>query len=218
MTYTAPDLDKRMDAIREWATWAAGCKVVWIDQSDRDRIREPREYWGELRPRRISTLGTDEIVHVDLEPTADPGDLPLEHPRQDVVYSLKVIEFDLRFKARDQRHLRSAWYAAVKAQTRIKNPYALEKWFKPLCWGVAEVGDVLNMGEIMIHDDRIEGSAIFTFNMSTTISDTDAAAVGTWIEKVEISSKDEQGNPGLIQADGVTPLDPSLQFDKEVIG
>lgn len=200
-----PDLDQKMDAIKKWLRWCTEIEVVWIDQDDGGRVRESQKVWGELRPRRIVTLGVDETRYEDVDNLA--GDA--RYPRQDTIIGQRQLMLELRTKSRDQNHRQSAWYAATRAQLRVRYLYGKNKWLAPFDLSLATVADVVNMPEIKIKNDRIEDIANLEFTLNTFLCDKDTAAIGTWIEHVEVSSD--------LKNAGGTSLDPSIQLDKELM-
>jgi hypothetical protein len=198
-----PDLDKKMEAVRDWLAWCSESNIIWIDQKDGGNFRKANRVWGELRPRQITRQGTDEIRYEDVDNQA--GDA--EFPRQDVLISWRQIAFELRMRSRDQEHRQSAWYAATRADARSSHRYGRNRWLKPMDLAFADAEAVVNMPTIIEWDDRIEDVANWEFRLNTFLCDRDAAAVGTWIESIEVSSN--------IRNVVGEPLDASLQLNEE---
>ena len=201
MTYQHPDLPEKFDKLREALEWASGCEVVWLLQDDGGRVREPNEVWGELQIFSMSNLGTDDVIYTE---SGDP-----DNPRQDVVVGYRLINFQLRFRSRNNEHANSSWYAASKTQTRLNSPYSRTAFLEPLCMGLASHVSITEVLGGVTFDQRIEGATIVEFSITTAVTDIDAAAIGSWIEAVEVTSrmKDVIGDD----------LPASLQWDEELI-
>lgn len=202
-----PDLPKRLDALKEAVAWASGVKVVWMDQDDGGRVKEPNTPWIALRPRRIKETAPPGIRHEDLETAETEG--TLTNPRQEITISYKEIDFEARARSRRQDHSMSGWYAATRLQSRITKSYIRNKWYKPYNLAISNVGDVVNMPRDLIYDDRMEDIAIFEFSVETILCDRDESELGTWIDRCLVTSGFNMGD---------TPLDSSLQLDDEVMG
>lgn len=194
-----PDLDQKFDALREALEWAAGCKVVWINQKDGGRVREPREVWAELKPRMIQNIGKEIRNEIRVNDAVTP--------RQELLIGRRVIAFELRFKSRNQEHKRSAWYAASRAQLRLGSRYIKGTWLQPFNWGLATVGEIVDLEQYVL--DRAEDVANLEFDLNTFVTDKDASAIGTWIEHVEVSSN-KLRHTAAIQANGAIQLDEEL--------
>lgn len=203
-----PDLPKRLDALKEAIEWASEVKVVWMDQDDGGRVKEPNKAWIELRPRRFRETAPPGIRHEDLETAETEG--TLTNPRQEVTISYKEIDFEARARSRRQDHPLTGWYAAVRLQSRITKSYALGKWYKPNNLAISNIGEVFNMPRELMYDDRKENLAIFEFSVETILCDKDEADLGTWIDRCEVTSD--------FKIDENTSLDSSLQLDDEVMG
>lgn len=204
MTLGYPDLSKRLDAIRDAVAWASKVKVLWIDQTDRVRAREANIPWIELQPRRIEKTNRTDVMHLDLETAGTEG--TLEFPRQEVSVSHCTIHLQARGRSRSQRPLESGWYALTRVQNRINTTYPKNKWIRPNNLAFSEMGsEVLNMPTLQINDNRIENNAILEFAYDTVLCEVDAANVGTWIDRVLVSSD-------------IQTMDDSLQLDEEVMG
>lgn len=201
MAFDYPDFPEKFDAFRKAIEVASGCPIFWKFQSSEGRHREANRVWGELKPFSILPIGVDWIANVD----EGVGDFP----RVEVLLGYRRIVFQLNFVSRSQEHITSAWYAAVNAQSRIRFPFINTEFFAPNCMAIETVGQVLDVPDGQIWDDRVEDVALLEITMSTTLEARDAAAVGTWIEVVSITSNLK--NPG-----GVS-LDPSLQWGLELM-
>jgi hypothetical protein len=181
-----PDLPIRFDELKKAVSWAAEIEAVWIDQDDGGIVREANKPWIELRPKRFTSVGTDEIRNEDLETPLTEG--TLDYPRQEVLVSWQQVFFEARFRSRSQQHKMSGWYAGVRFKTRMKSRYALQKWLKPMLFSVADIGDVLNMPDVKVEDDRVEDVAIIEFSLNTVLCESDESGLGTWIDRCLVSS------------------------------
>lgn len=201
MAFDYPDFPDKFDAFRKAIEVASGCPVFWKFQSLEGRHREANRVWGELKPFSILPIGVDWVKNVD-EGT-------VEYPRVEVVCGYRRVVFQLNFVSRSQEHKMSAWYAAIRAQSRIRYSFINAEFFAPFCMALETVGQVLDVPEGQVWDDRVEDVALLEITMSTTLEDRDAAAVGTWIENAVIASN-------LKNAGGIS-LDPSLQWGLELM-
>ena len=198
-----PDLPKRFDELKKAVSWASEINTVWRNQDDGGIVRKANKAWVELRPTRFMEVGTDEVRHEDLETAATEG--TLDSPRQDVLVSWREIFFEARFRSRSQKHKMSGWYAAMRFKTRMKAPYLCQEWLKPMHFSLVGVGDVWDMPEVKIFDDRREDIAIVEFSLNAVLCEADETSVGTWIDRCLVSS----------DIDG---LDDSVELDDEVMG
>lgn len=197
-----PDLPKRMEEVKRAVAWASGIDVFWRDQDDGGVVRKGKP-WVELRPRTFREIGIPDKRQEDLETAETEG--TLENPRQEVQVSWKEIDFEARFRSRSQEHRMTGWYAAVRAQSKLRSTYAKDTFFKPYELGLATVGDVLNMPEVKLVADRTEDLAVLEFTFNATLCEVDEAALGTWIDRCLVTSD-------------LSPLDSSLQLNNEVMG
>jgi hypothetical protein len=194
-----------MEAVKGWVSWATNETTVWRDMNDGGRVREANEVWIELRPTKITKIGTDEIRYFDVDNEAGNA----LYPMQEATYSVRVIDFEIRAKSRSQEHLNSAWSALLLAHAKAYNRHGHNKYFVPYTWSLNDVSDIINMPSMEMHDMRVEDTALFTISLNTVLVDYDAAAVGTWIESTEITSD--------IKDAGGTSLPAALQLDDEVL-
>lgn len=202
-----PDLSTRLEAIKDAVSWAAGVNTVWRDQNDGGIVRRGNTPWVELRPRRLQKIGQDEIRHIDLETPTTEG--TLDWPRQELIVAQREIFFMALFKSRSQEHVSSAWYAAARMQTMLNSTFLREKWLIGNMLSIIGVGDVQNMPETRVFQDRREDIAIIEFSIGATLCEEDAASVGSWIDRVLVTSNIKRGD---------TPLDSSIQLDDDVMG
>jgi hypothetical protein len=184
--FAYPDLPKRFDHLKRAVAWAAEINTVWRDQDDGGIVRKANKPWVELRPRRIASIGVDEIRHQDLETPLTEG--TLDWPRQELQVAWKEMFFEMRFRSRSQKHKSSAWYAGTRFQTRFRGTYPLQKWLKPMQFSIVNIGDVVNMPETKPFQDRVEDLAVIEFSLNALLCDADEANVGTWIDRCEVSS------------------------------
>jgi len=205
--FVYPDLPKRMDAVREAVQWAAGINAVWRDQDDGGIVRRENRAWIELRPRRIQRVGWDDRRHVDLETPDTEG--TLKWPRQELLVSWREIYFEARFRSRTQEHDCAAWYYAARMQTRLQSSYLKEKWLSGNLLAIADIGDVINMPDTLVFQNRREDIAIVEFTLNATLCEEDGASVGSWIDRVLVTSNIKCGD---------TPIDASLQLNDDVMG
>jgi len=201
MRMRAPDLPEQLTAISELFTWATGADCIYIDTNHGGDVREANRVWGELRLRSIKPVGTDQLLYTD-------SDTP-EAPMAVVISGLRLLGIQLTLKSRSQEFTDAAYYAALKAQTKIKYPYAIEKYLKPYQLSLASAAEVINMSDMTIFDDRQEDNSVIEVTFNAVVTDTDAAAYGYYIEQAELSSDYKK-------LTGVS-LPPVLQVNSEVI-
>lgn len=199
-----PDLPEQFRAFQEAVAWSSESRIVWFNTTDGGDVREANEVWGELFLRRIRTLGIDETRYCDLSDSE-------EWARQDVVNSVKQLDIRLHMRSRQQNFedANVGWYKATRTQVRLWYQYVTDTYLKPYQLSLATVGDVIDMPRRADHDDRIEDLAVLDFTLNAVLTDTDEAAVGSWIESLEITSN--------LKNPGGEPLSPVLQWDNEVI-
>lgn len=203
----------------EWLTrgmeWATGVCGVWKFQMDAFQAPENNDPWFELRMRRIFETGQDEVCQVDnIDPVTGLPDAT--SPRAEVVVGQREFLCELRVFGRDQEHDVVAWVIAERARTRMRLPYFRQTFLSP-----PPADDIIQpeMSLITLFDvvpmpspeqvvmDRWQSEAVLEMRLATVVRESDGAAVGTWIEKVALSSDK------LLQPDGETPLDDSIQID-----
>jgi len=208
MRFSFPDLPEQLQAFQRFCAWATKCPVVWRDTEEASTVRKANEVWGELLLRSIKSIGTDEIRHIDLEDVTPP--VALDNPRQECLGGQRLLNIQLNMKSRKQsfENGQVGWYAAEQARAKIAYPFAMS-FFKPVNMSFSSAPNLVNMSTMFSFDDRIEDTAAVEFFMNAVVTDADSAAIGTYIESVEISSD-------LKHAGGAS-LDASLQLDDEVI-
>jgi hypothetical protein len=192
-----------MEAVKKAIAWAADIHAVWRDQDDGGVVRKANKPWVELRPRTFREVGIPDKRQEDLETPENEG--TLENPRQEVQVFWKEIDFEARFRSRSQKHKMTGWYAAVRAQSKLRSTYVKDTFLKPFDLGLATVGDVLNMPEVKLVADRTEDLAVLEFTLNATLCEVDESALGTWIDRCLVTSN-------------LIPLDDSLQLNDEVMG
>ena len=144
-------------------------------------------------------------------------------PRKEVVIGQREFRAELRVFGRDQDHDVVAWVIAERTRTRMGFSYFCDEFLNktpdpndPAAvpsanMAIVELFDVFPMPPTnQVIMDRWQSEAVLERRLSTTVAEDDPAAVGTWIEKVAISSN-------IKQPDGVTPIDSSLQLDNRLI-
>jgi hypothetical protein len=202
-TFEHPDLSKRFDAIREALQWASRVDVVWRDQNDGGRVKEPLKTWAELRPTIIAETGYGDVRSVDLETPLTEG--TLQWPRQEVSIAWYNVTFEAMYRSRVQDYTQSGIIAAALAKTKLRQSHVLTKWLRPNISALIDIGDAVNMPETKVFDGRTENIAMLMFSIAMTLCETDATNVGTWIDRCLVSSN-------------LTPMDDSLQLQDEVMG
>ncbi len=222
MSVIGPDWKTKLDTLTRGLEWASGVCGVWKFQDDAFQAPESNDPWFELRMARVFSIGPDETVQCD---NVDPvTKLPNEvNPRKEVVIGQREFRCELRAFGRDQDHDVVAWVIADRARTRMGLAYFCDEFLNktpdpndPAAvpsanMAIVELFDVFPMPPTnKVIMDRWESEAVLEMRLATTVAEDDPAAVGTWIEKVEISSN-------ILQPDGVTPIDSSLQLDNRLI-
>lgn len=222
MANIGPDWQTKLATLTRGLEWASGVCGVWKFQADAFQAPQNNDPWFELRLRRVFVIGIDEVLQCDnIDPTTNLPDLV--DPRKEVVVGQREFRVEFRVFGRDQDHDAVAWVIADRTRTRMMLPYFRNEFLNKVPvstddaavpsanMAIVEVFDVMPMPPAeKVVSSRWQSEAILEMRMSTTVAEDDPAAVGTWIEKVEISSN-------LLQPDGETPLDPSLQLDKRLI-
>ena len=182
MTLARPDYADKFDALKSWACWATGLRVVWENQATK-QIREAGRPWGELSFQSLAPVGPDVTVYEDVD--NDDGDAV--NPRQDLICGHRILNVLLRTKSRSQEHRASAWFALAQAQGKYRSSYGRSQFLDPNDLKLNEVGEVLSLPPIL-HDNRLEDVAVLELSYNTVFVDTDLAAIGTWIEQAEVTS------------------------------
>ncbi len=168
--------------------------AIWENKPE-PRVRQSNRVWATIAFAGLVPLGTDGVRH------DETGDAT--NPRQEVRQGDRLFKIQIKVKSRDQNHRMTAWYAASQVQLRLNQTYAKEKWLDPNDLKIATVGEVIPMPAVL-HDNRFEDVAVLEVAFNTTIYDTDAASIGTWIEQAEVSS-------------AVDGWDSSLELDDETM-
>lgn len=205
-----PTWSQKTEAIRAAIQWAAfNICGDWKFKKEATSLPDDNDAWFELRMGRLLEVGTPDIGHEDnIDPTT--GDPDVESPRKEVIYSGREMYVEVRFFSRDQEHDAVAWVVADRARSRLRMPYVKERFFSPVGLSILEFLEIFPMpSPEKVVEYRWESEALFEMQFFTILSEVDNAAVGTWIETVEITS--ELKNPGGV------PLDSKLQLDKEVM-
>lgn len=192
--YSEVPFEIKMKALTEAFEWAAACPVRWDKQPDVPRSREENRPWVELSLMRMQTLGMGETRYED-----------------EVSYEIgqKLLMIQAKFRSRSQFFSDFAFARADKTKTRLGMSVVQERWLGPNDMSVAEMTDVLDIPDGFKHDSRVEDVAVFELHLNTFMSESDEANVAYFIENIELTSN--------MKTAGDTPLDASLQLDKEVI-
>ena len=196
--FSHPDLPVQMRAFAKYVEWAAGCVAVWINTNEHGLVREDEGAWCELSLSRFKKT-SKEIRE------RDTG--ALIYPRQEVLNIEGILQIQANFKSRTQDLDDAAYNYATKAQNLIDLPYARQTFLTPNQLSLNVVGDVIDMPKSV--DDRVEDIAVVEYDLNAVLTIEDSAAVGTYIEHIELTSN--------IKNVIGTSLDSSLQLDDEVI-
>lgn len=205
-----PTWQQKTEALRAAIAWAGmGIAGDWKFKKEATSLPNDNDAWFELRMGRLLESGVPDIGHEDnIDPTTGLPDV--DNPRKEVIYTAREFYVEARFFCRDQEHDAVAWLVADRARSRLRMPYARERFFLPVGLSILEFTDLFPMPTPeKVVMDRWQSEALFEMQYFTILTETDNAAVGTWIETVELTSNLK--NPGGV------PLDPKLQLDKEVI-
>lgn len=217
MPTIGPSWGDKLDTLTRGLEWASGVQGVWKYQHDAFQAPNSNDPWFELRMMRVFAIGNAEIVHEDnIDPLTD--DLDDENPRKDIAVSQKEFRCDMRVFGRDQSHDVVAWAIADSTRTRMRFPYFTDEFLNQQGGqapsaniAIVELFDIVPMPPTpKVVQDRWQSEAMFEMRLSTTAAEDDPAAVGSIIQAVELTSN-------LLQPDGTTPLDPSIQLDDELI-
>ncbi len=206
---TTPTWENKTDAIRDSIKWASGVFGDWKFKHKAFQLPKNNEPWFELKMGRIRPLGIDEIRNEDnIDPITEEPDVT--NPRRELVCGQRQFFVEARFYGRDQSHDVVAWLIAERARARLRFDFPRDEWLKPNEVAISEMLEVVPMPEpLQVVVERIQSEAVFELSFATSINEFDSAAVGTWIESVEISSN-------LLNAGGVS-LDPRIQMINEVL-
>ena len=220
MTTVGPNWRTKLATLTRGLEWASGVKGVWKFQHDAFQAPQNNDPWFELRMRRIFELGPDEVLNCDnIDPNT--GEPDATNPRKEVVAGQREFRCEMRVFGRDQEHDQAAWVVADRTRSRMRMSHFTNEFLnKPPTdpddvpsanIALVELFDVIAMPPtVKVVSDRWQSEALLEMRFATVTAEEDDAAVGTWIERVEISSD-------LRQPGGVTPLDSSLQLDDVLI-
>lgn len=209
MAEAFPTWLQKVEAIRQACEWATGVCGDWKYKQRAFELPEDNDAWFELSMGRIRSLGIDDLCWVDnIDPNT--GDPNVDSPAKQVMVGQRQFFVELRTFNRDQEADVVAWAVAERARTRLRLPYARDAFLSAAQIGLAELFEVVPMpSPQQVVGDRWQSEAILEMDLTTSIIESDGAAIGTWIESVAITSK--LRNPG-----GVL-LDPSIQLQNEVM-
>ncbi len=223
MATLGPDWKSKLETLTRGLEWASGVCGVWKFQDDAFQAPESNDPWFELRMMRVFSIGNDETLQCDnIDPATGQPDV--ESPRKEVVVGQREFRAELRVFGRDQDHDVVAWVIADRTRTRMGLPYFRDEFLNrtprvddqpPIIpsanMAIVELFDVFAMPPTnQVVMDRWQSEAVLEMRLATTVAEDDPAAVGTWIEQVEVSSN-------LLQPDGETPLDSTLQLNNRLI-
>lgn len=209
-----PTWQDKTDAIRESLLWAAGPRVCgdWAFKKEAFSLPDDNDPWFVLRMGPILEYGVDEQTNLDnIDPVT--GEPDVDEPRSDMVVGQRLFTVQVRVMSRDQEHDTVAWIVAERIRSRMRFRYVKDKWFRPKCVALVSMGQVIPIPQPPAKPEAVElrcqSEAVLEVSLATVITETDAAAVGTWIEQVEVTSQ--------IRNAGGTLIDSSLQLDQEVM-
>lgn len=210
MAQPFPTWAQKTEALRKAISWAArGICGDWAYKKEAFTLPENNNPWFDLRMGRMLEVGVDEVRS---ENNIDPvtGNPNSANPRADVVYSQRQFMIEARFFSFDQEHDTVAWLVADRARSRLRFPVVRDRFLKPAGISIVELLQIFPMPTPReVVDMRWQSEAVLEMDFFTTLCERDDAAVGTWIETVEMSSTLK--NPGGV------PLDPKLQLSNEVM-
>lgn len=217
MATIGPTWSDKLDVLTRGLEWATGVCGVWKFQHDAFQAPRNNDPWFELRMMRVFAIGNAETVNCE---NTDPntGKPDATNPRKEVAIEQKEFRCEMRVFGRDQEHDVVAWVVADRARTRMRLPYFTDEFLNNVTGeapsaniAIVELFDIVPMpAPVQEIANRWQSEAMLEMRLSTTMAQDDPAAVGSNIEAVELSSN-------LLQCDGVTPLDPSIQLDNELI-
>lgn len=222
MATVGPDWRYKLDILTRGLEWASGVCGVWKFQHEAFNAPRNNDPWFELRMMRVFEVAPDETINCD---NIDPGtgEIDVENPRKEVTVGQREFRAEFRAFGRDQEHDTVAWVIADRTRSRMRMPYFRNNFLDrtprvddpsltpSANISIVELFDVFAMPPTnKVTSDRWQSEAVLEMRLATSTAEDDPAAVGTWVEAVEVSSN-------LLQPDGVTPLDPSIQLDRELI-
>ncbi len=222
MPTIGPTWSDKLDILTRGLEWATGVSGVWKFQHEAFQAPQANDPWFELRMMRVFAIGNAEVVNAEnIDPNTGLPDVT--NPRKEIAVSQKEIRCDMRVFGRDQQHDVVAWVIADQARTRMRMPYFTDEFLNRQTTledtddvpsanlAIVELFDIVPMPPPQeVISNRWQSEAMFEMRLSTSTAEDDPAAVGAIIEAVEITSN-------LLQPDGVTPLDPSIQLTDELI-
>jgi hypothetical protein len=217
MTTVGATWQHKLDSLTRGLEWASGVCGAWAFQADAFQAPDHNDPWFELRMGRITRLGQDEVCSVDnIDPSTGLPDVT--NPRAEIAVGQREFIAQLRVYGRDQEHDTVAWAIAEKCRTRMHLDYFNTTFLRiPFIDGAANAMDpqlaIVDLFDVVampkpeqVISNRWQSEAVLEMRMSTKVAETDGAAIGTWIEKVQLTSDN------LLQCGG-DPLDASLQID-----
>jgi hypothetical protein len=205
----APSWLQKVNAIRDAFAWATRVHGDWKYKKEAFSLPDDNAAWFELSMGRMLELGVDEIRNEDnIDPvTEEPYP---DKPRAELVCGQRQFFVEVRAKSRDQEQDAVAWLVLDRARARMRMRHVRDSFLRAVDVNIVEMLQVIPMPAprkpVAL---RWQSEALLEIDFTTVINERDDAAVGTWIETIEISS--QLRNPG-----GVL-LDPSLQLDNEVM-
>lgn len=217
MATIGPTWKDKLDILTLGLEWATGVSGVWKYQHQAFEAPRSNDPWFELRMMRVFDIGNAETANAEnIDPVTGLPDAT--DPRKEIAVSQKEFRCDMRIFGRDQQHDVVAWVIADTARTRMRMPYFTGEFLNKqgaeapsANMAIVELFDVVPMPALeQVVDNRWQSEAMLEMRMSTSAAEDDPAAVGSIIEAVELTSN-------LLQPDGVTPLDPSIQLNDELI-
>lgn len=209
MAEAFPTWQQKVDAIKAACEWATGVRGDWKYKAEAFSLPENNDAWFELSMGRIRTLGIDDICSID-NGVPVGGGAGAEFPRSDLVVGQRQFFVELRTFNRDQEQDVVAWIIADRARAKLSLPYVREEFFTPAQIGIAELFEVVPMpSPQQVVQERWQSEAVLEMDLTTSIVESDGAAIGTFIESIEVSSN-------LINSGG-DPLAAILQLDNEVM-
>lgn len=221
-----PDWDAKVEAIKKWVCWATRANGDWYYRDTYQGTPQPNEPYFQLLLRRLVELGVPEVQQIDLEnPPANPC-VPLPNatqaePRAEMVVSNRLLHIDLRVHSYDQNANQAAWAVADATRSRMRMRTPRDRFLSPCQISLVETFQVIHMpnraraeegdrDKPTPTDDHFYSEALLELKLATVVAETDNSAVGTWIERTEVSSN-------LLHGPG-NPLAPVLQLDDVPMG
>jgi hypothetical protein len=183
-----PTWEDKTNALRDAISWAAGgiCGE-WAYKHEAATLPDDNDAWFELRMGRMLEIGVDESRNEDnIDPST--GEIDFDNPRAEVSCGQRQFMIEVRFFNRDQEHDVVAWLVADRARTRLRMSYPRDKWLRPNVVSIVELLNVIPMpNPKQVIDMRWQSEAVIEMDFATIVAERDKAAVGTWIEKVQMA-------------------------------